>query len=731
MEIEGLITSIIYRNAENGYSVLSLELAGGETLTVNGILPLCNVGEQAVFHGEIRVHPKYGRQFTATSYTLTAPSSLRSLEIYLGSGAIKGVGPAMASAIVGHFGMDTLRVLDSEAERLMEVSGIGKKKYRLIIDSYRENKNMRDIFLALEPYGVTVHQTYKLYRIYGDVCLAKLQENPYQMIEDVDGIGFVTADRIAQNIAGFETDSVSRLCAGIKYALESAKQEYGHTFLPRDKLILKAASLLGVSMEAVSDSLDYMVDSGGLLYHMVGEDDGVFLPYLLRMEQSVAKKLTRRQPAAFSNRLWDFEKYEKDLSLSLSDEQREAIMLALSGGNLIITGGPGTGKTTIVRFVVHALADADIDFKLCAPTGRAAKRLAEATGAEAGTIHRLLEYHPVEGFGRNSENPLETQVLIIDEMSMVDLPLMHAALSALPRSAQLVLIGDCDQLPPVGCGDVFRNIIDSGVLPVMRLTEIFRQASRSRIITNAHLINNGRMPILDEPHSDFVFEPLYMESEITERIVSFCKMQSGPAQHGVLSLQVLSPVKKGNLGVIRLNRILQAALNPPHPSKAEYSTGETVFREGDKVMQVKNNYKLEWKRYSPTELSYTDGQGVFNGDLGTIYRINSETRSLSVVFDDNRLAVYEFSQLDDLSLAYCVSIHKSQGSEYDIVVLPLLGGSPLFLTRNLLYTAVTRARRQVLCLGSEHTIASMVGNNSRRRRYTALTTLLLDAYGNE
>lgn len=717
MEIEGLITAVIYRNASNGYTVLSCDCADGSTLTLNGTMPLCSVGEQAKFVGEFKQHPKYGRQFIVSSYERIAPKTLSSIEAYLGSGAIKGIGQSLAKTIVMHFGMDTLVIFDRNPQRLLEIHGIGPKKLAMISGSYNENKLMREIFLALEPYGITMNQAYKLYKIYGDACLARLTDNPYQLIEDVEGIGFATADKIAQNIAGFEYDSPARLRAGIRFALEDARQEYGHTFLPRDKLLIKAAQLLGVVPEQVDDLIDWLVGSDELKNEPVGELDGVFLPYLAYMEASVAKRLMDRGSTPYQGRLIDLNKYESDLGMRLSGEQREAVKMALNGQNVIITGGPGTGKTTIVQFIVHAMDDMLQSYALCAPTGRAAKRMQEATDKDASTLHRLLEYNPGEGFGRNRDNPLEYDVVIVDEMSMVDLPLMYALMQALPKASRLVLIGDCDQLPPVGCGDIFRDIIESGLMAVVRLSQIFRQAQRSRIITNAHLINKGEMPILDEDFSDFAFESLYSHDAIVERVMDICLGETVSSQ-GDRSLQVLVPMKRGTVGVYNLNRNLQAVLNPPDKNKREYQYGDTLFREGDKVMQIKNNYKIEWLR--TTAEGDIEGSGIYNGDMGTVFGIDSIAKQLTVVFDDNRLANYDFSQLDELETAYCISIHKSQGSEYDTVVLPLTQGPPMMLTRNLLYTAVTRAKHRVICVGQRKVIAQMVANNKRRRRFTSL-----------
>ena len=676
--------------------------------------------------GQYASHPKYGRQFKAASAKTLAPSTLSAIESYLGSGLIRGVGASTAHAIVQSFGMNTLDILDNAPERLLEISGIGKKRAAMIAASYQENMQMRDIMLALEPYGVTVTQALKLYRIYGGLCLARIEENPYQMIADVEGIGFVIADRIAQNVPGFSYDSASRLSAGILYALNLARMEYGHTYVPRASLISYAVKLLGVDEEAVSDTLDALIGKGELVYQMVGDDDGIFLPWVQRMEQSVAEKLIQLTEKPIANPFLNLA-LTQNHSIQLAPQQYEAVEAALNEGLLVITGGPGTGKTTIIRCITEILSDMQMDFALAAPTGRAAKRMTEATGYEAKTIHRLLEYIPGEGFTRNDENPLFYDIVIIDEASMVDIPLMSALLKAIVPGTRLILVGDSDQLPPVGCGDALRDIIKSDVVRVVRLTEIFRQAQESYIVQNAHLVNHGEMPRLDLADSDFRFEELASQDAVLARLIALCT-HPAPVLHTnepLLDIQVLAPMKKGTLGVYNINRALQAALNPPAPGKREQAFGDTVFREGDKIMQMQNDYKVEWTRRGQSG-EVVEGTGAFNGDLGTVYRIDPAARRLSVLFDDDRLANYDFSQVDTLSLAYCISIHKSQGSEFPIVLLPLAGGTPLLLTRNLLYTAITRAKSQVCCIGRRETIRAMVDNNRSTRRYTSLAQRLAE-----
>ncbi|MBQ7277777.1 MAG: ATP-dependent RecD-like DNA helicase [Clostridia bacterium] len=721
MQITGVVERIIFKNADNGYTVLSLKTEDKQEITVCGTLPLASVGEQLQVEGTVKQHPKYGRQFLAEQVQTLAPSTLSAIESYLGGGTIRGIGPAMARLIVAQFGMDSLTIMDREPNRLLEIPGIGRKKLSMITESFRENKTMRDILLALTPYGITVNQAYRLYKTYGDLALAKVEENPYQLISDIEGIGFMTADAIAQRVSGFERESAARLFAGIKYALRDAQSEYGHTYLPADKLILKATTLLGVDGELLTDALDAMIAEDALVEQFVGEQRGIFLPYLSRLEANIAQKLVTLSELPAQNPLWDVAQYEADLHIQLSDSQKKAVKLALNAGVMIITGGPGTGKTTIIRCITHALSSAGMTFALAAPTGRAAKRMTEATGAEASTIHRLLEYNPAEGFTRNQDDPLIYDMVIVDEMSMVDVPLMNALLNALPRGTRLLLVGDADQLPPVGCGDVLRDCMASGRLPVFSLTEIFRQASRSRIVTNAHRINQGQMPILEEEDSDFVFEQLMTPEQVLDRLTALCttQMHQLGTSEPLMDVQVLAPMKKGVLGVENVNRVLQKVLNPPAPHVPEHAFGETVFRQGDKIMQIKNDYKVSWQKVDRKGV-LVEGAGAFNGDLGTLYRLDEANKSMQILFDDGRLAVYDFTQSDELDLAYCISIHKSQGSEFPMVLLPLCGGPAMLLNRNLLYTAVTRAKKKVYCIGRKDTISRMVNTVFSRRRYTAL-----------
>lgn len=726
MELNGVVQNIIYRNASNGYTVLSvLPETGRQPVTAVGKLPLLDVGDTVSLEGETIYNARFGEQFAVRSYTRVAPSTVTAIIAYLSSGAIRGIGPSLAKAIVDEFGLDTLQIIEHEPRRLLEVPGIGQKKAAMILDSYRENAQLRNVLLALEPYGVTANQANRMLQVYGDLALAKIQENPYQLIDDIDGIGFLTADRIAQNVAGFETDSLARLQAGIRYVLTRAKDEQGDMYLPRELLCSECVRLLGAQSEMLEEAIDWMLDGGDLVQEDVEGTDAVFLPYLSKMEDYIAKRLLRLRKAP-PKEVFDVARIESELRLELSSQQRDAVRRALEAGTMILTGGPGTGKTTIIRVIAHAMQENGYSVALTAPTGRAAKRMSEATGFEASTIHRLLEYIPGEGFTHNAEDPLPYDMVIVDEMSMVDAPLMYALLKAIQEGTRLILVGDSDQLPPVGCGSVLLDAIRSGQIPTDRLTEIFRQAQRSRIVQNAHLVNEGKAPILSADDSDFRFEEQSAIDRIVQRVTELVQRQAGllGTCEPLMDVQVLVPMRSGALGVTELNRRLQAALNPPSPQKIEREFGDTLFREGDKIMQIKNDYKMEWRKRSPGG-GFADGLGVFNGDLGTLVSLDPSSKTGTVVFDDGRVCTYEYTRFDELELAYCITIHKSQGSEFKTVLLPLAGGPPMLLTRNLLYTAITRAKQLVYVIGRRDTILRMIQNVRKNERRTSLKQRLI------
>lgn len=727
MELSGTVKTIIFRSEDTGFTVLELTDQSGDELTAVGEMPLASVGERIELDGEWTEHRAYGRQFRAASCKTLAPATLAALKNYLASGLIKGVGESTAEAIVQSFGMETLEVLENTPERLVEVPGIGRVRASTISASFAAQRGLRDIMLGLQKYGVTVGQAMKLYKIYGELCLAKIEENPYRLIDDVEGIGFKTADAIARS-GGVEPDSAYRLRAGVKYTLQWARQE-GHTYLPREKLVSVAADILGADVGPVERAIAEMVLTGDLVLEEVEGEAGVFLPGLYKMELDCASRLLILSRPPLENPFFrpkaQISRLEGQLGVTLAEAQRRAVELALSSGVLVITGGPGTGKTTILRFIITLLEEMGLDYELCAPTGRAAKRMGEATGREARTIHRLLEYGFGEvGFGKNEENTILADVIIVDEMSMVDVPLMHALLRATAPGTRLIMVGDSDQLPPVGAGNVLRDLVTSAQASVVRLTEIFRQTGRSAIVTNAHRINQGQPPLLTG-FEDFGFEPMESAEEVVSRVIGLCSGRTSRlgTDDPLKDVQVLAPMKKGPLGVHNLNRRMQAALNPPAHKKKERAYGDTVFREGDKVMQVRNDYRLGWTR-SLAGQAPEMGEGVYNGDLGTIMAVDLYEQSVEVLFDDGRTALYEFSMLDELELAYCISIHKSQGSEFPIVLLPIMGGPPLLMTRNLLYTAVTRARKKVYILGRESALGQMVTNNQVKRRYSALCAFL-------
>lgn len=724
MDISGVIVNIRYRSDDSGWTVLSLRNQEGELITAVGVVPYLNEGDSVELSGTWGEHPFYGEQLKISSCTVKLPTSHESVLAYLSSGFIKGVGKSTAKQLVNAFGAETLDIIKSSPEKLIRLSGIGPKKAKLIHDSYVEKLEMQDVVIGMQQLGFSLAMTMKIYKLYGKDCVQKIKNNPYMLIDDVDSIGFKTADKIAIE-AGYEIESVFRIRSGLKYALSLAASE-GNTCLPRDMLLMYASNnILSVRLELVEAVLDSMIIEGELVEKHLGETVLVFLPAMHHLESDSALMLTQLFQSAKVLPLIDIpheiERMEKKHRISLADKQREAVERSISDGVLIVTGGPGTGKTTILRFIIELMERQQLEFELAAPTGRAAKRISDTSGKEARTIHRLLEYSASsESFSRNRDHPLETDAVIIDEMSMVDISLFHSLLKALVSGTRLVMVGDVDQLPSVGPGNVLRDIVGSGTVPVIRLNEIFRQAGRSSIVTNAHLVNEGRTPELGK-NEDFMFYPCSSALVALESVKNIC------ADYAYLGktdeIQVLSPMKSNLLGVFNINSALQQELNPPSEDKSEYKYGETVFREGDRVMQIKNNYDLEWVKFVRGK-PQTKGSGVFNGDIGTVTHINTDMSCLSVLFDDERSAEYNFMQLEELELAYCISVHKSQGSEFSTVVLPLVSGPAMLFNRNILYTAITRARNSVFIFGTEECIRYMVNNASIRKRYSALCDFL-------
>ncbi len=717
--LQAIIEETVYRNEENGYSVVVTHV-GREEVTVVGTLPPLAAGEQAVFEGGWAEHPQYGRQWKATACEIKKPTTLLGIERFLGSGLIKGVGPATAKLIIGEFGLKTLDIMSENPNRLREVPGIGKKRALQIAASFNEQYAARQTMVFLQSYGVPPALAMKISRVYGERAQEVLRQNPYRLIDDVDGVGFQTADRIAITM-GIAQDSGFRLRYGLKYVLQDAAMSAGHTYLPREMLLKSAAEMLKSRMETLDAHLNALLLLRELVSSQVNGQEGIFLKNVYYAEAETAVRLMALQntaPADEDNAVQTrIRKFEEKNGIRFSPLQRKAVSMAVQSGTLVITGGPGTGKTTIINCILSLLNGETL---LAAPTGRAAKRMSEATGQEAKTLHRLLEFSgDEERFERNQDNPLDCECVIVDEMSMVDVFLMRSLLRALKDGTRLILVGDADQIPSVGAGNVLRDILSSGALPSARLTDIFRQSEESLIVLNAHRINRGEAPILNRRDSDFFFDRRWDAEEAAQAVVALCRTRLPKflkTEDG-RQIQVLAPAKKGPCGVIRLNQLLQNALNPPSLRKKEIIYGGNTFREGDKVMHVKNNYKLTWQTDDGGE-----GKGVFNGDMGVIAAIDREDQTVTVRYDDERTVEYEYAQLEELELAYCLSVHKSQGSEFPAVVLPVVGGPKMLLTRNLFYTALTRARRLVVLVGREDVIGQMVENDHIATRYTALET---------
>lgn len=730
--VTGYIDHVIFRNDDNGYTVMVLKrMEEEQELTCVGTFPAITQGASIEATGNYITHPVYGKQFQIFSYTEKMPEDALAMERYLGSGAIKGIGAALAARIVRRFGNDTMRIVEEEPERLAEIKGISEKKALEIAEQMTEKADMRRAMVFLQKYGISLNLGAKIYQKYGQSVYGVLQENPYRLAEDISGVGFRIADEIASRI-GIHTDSDYRIRSGMLYTLLQASGE-GHIYLPKEELFSRASRLLGVDVSYMEKHLMDMVVDRKLILKETEEGIVVYPTQYYYLELNSAKMLCELNilcPEDEQMMKKRISRIEKETGTELDEMQKQAVASAAQHGLFILTGGPGTGKTTTINAIIRYFEEEGAELRLAAPTGRAAKRMTEATGYEAQTIHRLLELNGLpegeqEGravhFDRNSENPLEADVIIIDEMSMVDISLMYSLLLAVTAGTRLILVGDENQLPSVGPGNVLRDIIRSGCFPVVELKKIFRQASESDIVVNAHKINRGEQVTINNKSRDFFFLKRY-DADIIIRVVIALIQEKLPRYVDAkpYEIQVLTPMRKGLLGVERLNQILQRYLNPPDEKKKEKEIGQRLFREGDKVMQVKNNYQLEWEILGRYKIPVDKGVGVFNGDTGIMTEINEFAETATVEFEDGRQAQYSFKQLEELELAYAVTIHKSQGSEYPAVILPILSGPRMLMNRNLLYTAVTRARKCVTVVGSENTFAEMIRNEKQQQRYSSL-----------
>lgn len=727
--VTGYVEHIVFRNEDNGYTVFHLNNEDGE-ITCVGNFNYITEGELLELRGEYVMHSTYGLQLSVSSSEVKEPEDLMSIERYLGSGAIKGLGAALAGRIVRRFKEDTFRIIEEEPERLAEIKGISERKAREIAEQVEGKKDVSKAMIYLQKYGISTALAAKIYKKYGQKVYHILEENPYRLADDVQGVGFKTADEIAMRI-GIHTDSDYRIRSGIFYALLQGIAE-GHIYLPEEVLLRRASTLLEVE---ISDIQKYLADLSiekKIVLKQTEQGIRVYPSNYYYMELNTAKMLHDLNVHAETDityvRKW-LQLIEQDAELSLDEMQRQAVIESVKHGILILTGGPGTGKTTTINAMIHYFESQGLDIFLAAPTGRAAKRMTEATGYEAQTIHRLLEVNgnPEDnnersGFARNEENPLETDIIIIDEVSMVDLPLMHALLRAVIPGTRVIFVGDGNQLPSVGPGSVLKDLLRSECFPTVRLTQIFRQATESDIVMNAHKINRGEPVVLDNKSRDFFFLKRQDANVIISVVITLLQKKLPKyVDAETYDIQVLTPMRKGLLGVERLNRILQEYLNPPDRKKTEKEYGDKLFREGDKVMQIKNNYQLEWEIATKYGLVVDKGVGVFNGDMGIITNINTYNETMEVEYDEKRKVTYSFQLLDELELAYAITIHKAQGSEYPAVVIPLLPGPRQLYHRNLLYTAVTRAKKCVTLVGSEDTFYEMIQNANEQNRYTSLS----------
>lgn len=733
MEIlDGLVEAVIFKSEDTGYVVAKIT-ANKEVNTIVGTMPLIKEGQQIEVKGEWIKHKQFGRQFNVEEYKEVLPTSTKEIEKYLSTGIIHGIGPVTAKKIVKAFGEETLNILDNNIEMLKEVEGIGKKKYNIIYQSYLETRELKDIIMFFQKHGVTINQCLKIYKKFGGDAQNIVSENPYILSDEISGIGFLTSDRIAKSL-GIEPISDFRIQSGIKYVLNSFSG-LGNTYMPKDKLINEAQRILSVDKELIEVNIYNSVLEGKIKIEKINEIEAVYsLPYYF-CELGVTNKIITLSIENFqtinSDITFEISSFERKNNIVFADSQKEAILGAFENGIEIITGGPGTGKTTIIKCIIEIYENNGMKVLLAAPTGRAAKRMTESTGREAKTIHRLLEMGVSDNensfFGRGEGEPLEGDVIIVDEASMIDIMLMNSLLKAIKLGTRLIIVGDADQLPSVGPGNVLRDLIDSEFIKVVRLKDIFRQGKESMIITNAHRINNGELPYLNKKGGDFFFDNRESNEEILETILDLVNRRLplfNSKWNKIRDFQVLSPTRKGILGVDNLNNELQSILNPPSKDKKERKFKDSVFREGDKVMQTKNNYSLKWNRIN----GYGDneGVGIFNGDMGFIESISEENRTVTVVFDDERRIVYDNLYVEELELAYAITIHKSQGSEFKVIITPAFMGSAFLMNRNILYTGITRAKELVVVVGNQRALKYMVDNTNSMERYSSLKERILD-----
>ncbi|MDY5577982.1 MAG: ATP-dependent RecD-like DNA helicase [Lachnospiraceae bacterium] len=732
--LSGYVEKIVYRNSDNGYTVLTVADKNDETTCV-GTFQYISEGEYVEMEGDYVTHPSYGEQLSVRTYEIKEPEDEKAIVRYLGSGAIKGIGPALADRIVRHFKEDTFRIIEEEPERLQEVKGISKRIAMDIASQLEEKKDMRKAMIFLQQYGMSMNLAVKIYHTYGPEMYNIIKKNPYKLADDIEGVGFKIADEIAMK-AGISENSDFRIKSGISYVLSLAGVN-GHVYLPEEELLRETGAMLGIgNIDDIEKYLMDMVIDKKIVVKKTPQGNRVYSSTYYYAELNIAAKLKEldiSESVPEEKLVKKIAAIEKENGIMLDELQRQAVMEAANCGILVVTGGPGTGKTTTINTIIHYFESQGMEILLAAPTGRAAKRMTDATGHEAQTVHRMLEImgvpeedtkgteHIGMHFEKNEMNPLEADVVIIDEMSMVDMFLMNSLLRAVTPGTKLILVGDSNQLPSVGPGNVLKDIINSERYHVVRLTKIFRQATQSDIVVNAHKINHGEQVSLDNHSKDFLFIRRSEVNQIINATITLVREKLPKYVNAeIQDIQVLTPMRKGALGVERLNEILQHYLNPADDHKREKESGSGVFREGDKVMQVKNNYQTTWEKRGYHGVVLEEGMGVFNGDMGIIRKINLYAENLEVEFEDGKFVTYPFKQLDELELAYAVTIHKSQGSEYPAVVLPLLTGPRMLMTRNLLYTGVTRAKQCVCIVGMENAVQEMIANESEQKRYSSL-----------